>query len=240
MRPAGGQTPLVCALAAMSRQLELLDARSAAAAAQKRPEELERPGLRLRHARGWLTDAEAARQELMAEVPWQQEHITLWGQTHPLPRLTCWMADPGCIYTYSGLRNAPSPWTPAVSRLRDLVQAEAGCRFNSLLLNLYRDGRDRMGWHADDEPELDPEAPIASLSLGATRVFQLRPREPMAGQRQTLSLDLADGDLLLMDPPTQQHWLHQLPARRRVCEPRLNLTFRVLRPRGLGAAANRR
>ena len=104
-------------------------------------------------------------------------------------------------------------------------------RFNSLLLNLYRDGCDRMGWHADDEPELDPRAPIASLSLGAARSFQLRPRRPIGGELQTIHLELADGDLLLMDPPTQEHWLHQLPARRRLREPRVNLTFRVVRPR---------
>jgi len=197
---------------------------------------LERPGLRLRHRCCWLADAATIRAELLQEVPWQQEQITLWGKTHPLPRLTCWMADPGCAYTYSGLRNLPRPWTAAVARLRAMVEAEAGCRFNSLLLNLYRDGSDRMGWHADDEPELDPQAPIASLSLGATRSFQLRPRRTSPGERQRLSLELGDGDLLLMDPPTQRHWLHQLPARRRVLEPRLNLTFRVVRreprPRG--------
>lgn len=193
------------------------------------PQRLERPGLRLRHWHGWLGDTVAWRQALLAEVPWRQETIRLWGQTHPLPRLTCWMADPGCSYSYSGLVNAPNPWTPAVARLRTLVEEQAACRFNSLLLNLYRDGQDRMGWHADDEPELDPQAAIASLSLGAARSFQLRSRRPVRGERQRLSLELGDGDLLLMDPPTQEHWQHQLPARRRVSAPRLNLTFRVVR-----------
>ncbi len=210
------------------RQLELLEP----SAAEVVPALVERPGLRLRHWRGWLAPADTVREALLQEVPWRQEQITLWGQTHPLPRLTCWMADPGCSYTYSGLCNAPTAWTETVSRLRALVEAQAGCRFNSLLLNLYRDGRDRMGWHADDEPELDPEAPIASLSLGAARTFQLRPRRPIDGQRSTLSLELGDGDLLLMDPPTQQHWQHQLPQRLRVQQARLNLTFRRVRPRG--------
>lgn len=210
----------------MPLQADLFQAATATAGWQR----LERPGLRLRHWPGWLADAHVIRAALLAEVPWQQERITLWGRTHPLPRLTCWMADPGCSYTYSGLRNTPHPWTAEVSRLRQRVEAASGCRFNSLLLNLYRDGCDRMGWHADDEPELDPQAPIASLSLGATRSFQLRPRRPLEGQRQTLSVELGDGDLLLMDPPTQEHWLHQLPARRRVQQPRLNLTFRVVRP----------
>ena len=201
---------------------------------------LEQPGLRLHHWHGWLADAAAIRVAVIEEVPWRQERIRLWGQTHPQPRLSCWMADPGCLYSYSGLVNAPTPWTPTVARLRSLVEAQAGCRFNALLLNLYRDGHDRMGWHADDEAELDPAAPIASLSLGASRAFQLRPRRPIDGERPTLSLELADGDLLLMHPPTQQHWLHQLPARRRVKQARLNLTFRVVQACRAGSAASRR
>ncbi len=214
------------AVAVMRSQLELLQGSGAAAA----PQCLEQPGLRLRHWSGWLAEPGSIRAALLQEVPWQQEAITLWGRTHPLPRLTCWMADPGCTYSYSGLVNTPRPWSLTVARLRSLVELEVGCRFNSLLLNLYRDGRDRMGWHADDEAELDPAAPIASLSLGASRAFQLRPRRPIDGERPTLSLELGDGDLLLMEPPTQEHWLHQLPQRRRVQEPRVNLTFRVVRP----------
>jgi len=91
----------------------------------------------------------------------RQETITLWGRTHPLPRLTCWLGDPGCSYTYSGVRNAIEPWSQAVSELRALAEETVGCRFNSLLLNRYRDGCDKLDWHADDEVELSPEAPIA-------------------------------------------------------------------------------
>lgn len=211
----------------MSRQLDLLGPSPGC----ELPLLLERPGLKLRHWSAWLAEAPQMLDTLMAEVPWRQEAIRLWGRTHPLPRLTCWMADPGCSYSYSGLLQIPQPWRPAVSGLRARLQAQLGCRFNSLLLNLYRDGRDRMGWHADDEAELDPAAPIASLSLGAARSFQLRPRQPIDGERAVVTLELGDGDLLVMDPPTQQHWLHQVPARRRVGQPRLNLTFRVVRPR---------
>ncbi|MFM7086371.1 MAG: alpha-ketoglutarate-dependent dioxygenase AlkB family protein [Cyanobium sp.] len=232
---------------ALSRQLDLLDPpplpEPPGASRPTRPtplvspvpaaaERIERPGLRLRLWQDWLPQPEQALQLLLAEVPWRQEEITLWGQRHRLPRLTCWMADPGCTYRYSGLQQINTPWTPLVSRLRTQVEQAAGCRFNALLLNHYRDGHDRMGWHADDEPELDPEAPIASLSLGASRDFQLRPRRADdEGQRQTLQLPLGNGTLLLMDPPTQQHWQHQLPARRRVQTPRLNLTFRCVRQR---------
>ena len=186
-------------------------------------------GLRLRHWPGWLAEAPELMPRLRREVPWRQETVTVWGRTHLVPRLTCWMGDPGATYRYSGLLLLPEAWTPLVSALRQRVEEAAGCRFHAVLLNHYRDGHDRMGWHADDEPELDPEAPIASLSLGATRCFQLRPRRPGDdGRRETIALDLGNGDLLLMDPPTQRHWQHQLPARRGVRTPRLNLTFRRL------------
>ena len=201
---------------------------------------IERPGLRLRHWPAWLDSATADRllAQLRAEVCWKQEAITLYGRRHPLPRLTCWMADPGCGYRYSGLDNAIEPWSPAAAELREALQQLTGWRFNSLLLNRYRDGRDAMGWHADDEPELDPAAPIASLSLGAARDFRLRPRPsprrpavespPQGGA--PFNLPLASGDLLLMDPPTQHWWQHALPRRLRLDQERLNLTFRVVRP----------
>ncbi len=186
-------------------------------------------GLRLRHRPGWLAEAPELLPRLSAEVPWKQETVTVWGRSHRVPRLTCWMGDAGAVYRYSGLLLQPQAWTPLVSGLRQRVEEAAGCRYHAVLLNLYRDGDDRMGWHADDEPELDPAATIASLSLGATRRFQLRSRRPGEdGRRETVGLDLGDGDLLLMDPPTQEHWQHQLPARRGVRTARLNLTFRRL------------
>ena len=193
------------------------------------PLHLTRPGLRLRLWSGWLDGGADLLPRLRNEVPWRQETVSVWGRSHLVPRLTCWMGDAGASYRYSGLRLQPEAWTPLVSSLRQRLEQAAGCRFHAVLLNLYRDGHDRMGWHADDEPELDPEAPIASLSLGASRCFQLRSQRPGEdGRRETIALDLGDGDLLLMDPPTQRHWQHQLPARRGVRAPRLNLTFRRL------------
>jgi alkylated DNA repair dioxygenase AlkB len=217
-------------------------------------QQLHRPGLCLRHWLGWLSPAAAADllTRLQAEVPWKQEAITLYGRRHPLPRLTCWMADPGCGYRYSGLANVIEPWSSATAELREALHQLTGWRFNSLLLNRYRDGRDAMGWHADDEPELDPAAPIASLSLGARRDFRLRPRPsprrpagaappagydpqaPIGARAETnncapFNLALQNGDLLLMEPPTQLWWQHALPRRLRLQQERLNLTFRVVR-----------
>ena len=197
---------------------------------------LERPGLRLRLASGWLQAGgqhSCALRRLLADaLPWQQPELRLYGRLHRTPRLTCWVADAGCTYRYSGFSQAITPWIPELSALRERLEEELGIRFNSLLLNRYRNGGDRMGWHADDEPELDDQAPIASLSLGITRPlrFRPRPRDPLSQGEATFAIDLADGDLLLMDPPSQRHWQHALPARQRLLGERLNLTFRRLHP----------
>jgi alkylated DNA repair dioxygenase AlkB len=195
------------------------------------PERIHRQGLRLEVHRTWCRDhgwTEASLLDrLLADIPWRRDTITLFGRTHLQPRLMCWMGDPGAAYRYSGREQPLVPWHPEVSRLREALSVRAGCRFNSVLLNLYRTGDDSMGWHADDEPELDGEAPIASLSLGHRRTLLFRPRERT--RRERVSLELGEGDLLLMEPPTQRHWRHALPRRRRVGEARVNLTFRRVR-----------
>ncbi len=169
-------------------------------------------------------EAETLLAQLRAEVAWEQRSIRLFGQEVPQPRLTAWYGDPAARYTYSGLHWEPTPWTATLRHLRQRVEAATGTRFNSVLLNLYRNGRDSMGWHADDEPELGPTPAIASLSLGATRRFRLRPRPGTPAQ--PFGLDLPTGSLLLMRGPTQQHWQHALPKTARPIGPRLNLTFR--------------
>ncbi len=161
---------------------------------------------------------------LTAAVAWEQRRIVLFGKTHPQPRRTAWYGDPEARYAYSGLAWEPRPWLPALADLRQRLEAACEAHFNSVLLNLYRDGRDSMGWHADDEPELGPAPTIASLSLGATRRFRLRPRPGTAGT--AFGLDLPAGSLLLMRPPTQAEWQHALPKTARPVGPRLNLTFR--------------
>ncbi|MFZ9167627.1 alpha-ketoglutarate-dependent dioxygenase AlkB family protein [Vulcanococcus sp.] len=192
---------------------------------------LERPGLQLRHHPAWLQHEQfnttELRQRLQRELPWQQPLVTVYGRQHLTPRLSCWVADPGCSYRYSGQVQEITPWTPLLSELRDRLEQQLGVRFNSLLLNRYRSGADRMGWHSDDEPELDNHAPIASLSLGVARDLRFRPRH---GSEPAFAVGLDDGDLLVMDPPTQRHWQHALPARARVMTERINLTFRVIQP----------
>jgi alkylated DNA repair dioxygenase AlkB len=146
--------------------------------------------------------------------------MVMFGRRVAFPRLTAWYGDPGAAYTYSGVRNEPLPWTPLLRELRDRAAAAAGARFNSVLLNRYRDGRDGMGWHADDERELGRV--IASLSVGAVRTFELRHR----GDRERIALPLASGSLIVMAGDTQRHWTHRVPKDARAAGERINLTFR--------------
>lgn len=162
---------------------------------------------------------------LTAETGWRQDSITLFGKTHKQPRLHAWVGDAGCAYTYSGLRMEPDPWTPLLSDLRARVEEIAGARFNSVLLNLYRDGADSMGAHADDEPELGPRPVIASLSLGAERTLSFTHR---ARRHAALRLPLAHGSLLVMAGETQTHWKHAISKTARAVGPRINLTFRQI------------
>jgi alkylated DNA repair dioxygenase AlkB len=166
-------------------------------------------------------------EQLQQSLPWEQPSLRLFGRWHPIPRLQCWCADPGADYRYSGRPLPRAGWTEELMRLRSLATAITGKPFNSVLANLYRSGDDSMGWHADDEPELGPAPWIASWSLGASRDFAVRRK---GESRIYRSISLNDGQLLLMSPGVQQHWQHALPRRARVRAPRLNLTFRYVRP----------
>jgi alkylated DNA repair dioxygenase AlkB len=154
--------------------------------------------------------------------------IRLFGREVASPRLSCWIGDPGTAYVYSRTRFEPQPWPPALAALRMRVARACGADFNSVLANLFRDGRDAMGWHSDDEAELGPAPVIASLSLGAVRRFLFRPRH-VRGVRpagRTLELALPHGSLLRMSGATQRYYEHALPRAARIREPRINLTFR--------------
>lgn len=188
------------------------------------------PGLDMRLFPEWLgSEADVLFARLLAELPWQQRHVRLFGREIPEPRLTDWSADPGVRYRYSGIVLGESPWHPTVDALRHTLSTQCGVAFNSVLANHYRDGQDAMGWHADDEPELGPEPVIASLSLGATRRLELRHRHRR--DLPTCRLELASGALLVMAGRTQHDWQHRIPRERGIAAPRINLTFRrIIRP----------
>jgi alkylated DNA repair dioxygenase AlkB len=176
----------------------------------------------------WLTQEQATTlfARIVAETEWRQERIRTPGGWVDQPRLTAWLGEPDAVYIYSGIRNVPQPWTPAVGELCDTVSALCGIRFNSVLLNRYRSGIDSMGWHADHEPELGLEPVIASVSLGATRRFDLKHNATGV----TRSFRLTNGSLLVMRGQTQAQWRHRVPKEPTVSGERLNLTFRVVMP----------
>lgn len=163
---------------------------------------------------------------LLANTQWGQGEIKLYGKFHPEPRLTAWHGDEGKQYSYSGLTLHPLPWTETLLTIKARVDEAAGVTFNSVLLNLYRDGRDSNGWHQDNEPELGRNPVIASVSLGATRRFQMRHKRRADLPR--FDIDLEHGSLLLMSGPTQHFWQHQIPKTAKPVGQRINLTFRVI------------
>lgn len=178
----------------------------------------------------WLPpeDADALLDALREQVSWEIHRIRMFGREVDSPRLSCWIGDPEAVYTYSRRRFAPRPWPAALVPVRDRLREMSGEAFNSVLVNRYRDGRDRMGWHSDDEPELGSRPVIASVSLGATRRFALKPR----GQGASLALDLPHGSLLVMRGDTQARYRHALPGTARPVGERINLTFRRIVPAG--------
>ncbi|AKK68959.1 alpha-ketoglutarate-dependent dioxygenase AlkB family protein [Xanthomonas translucens] len=191
---------------------------------------LDLPGADLRWLPGWLAPAEAAVlfAHLLTAVNWEVHRIRLFGKLVDSPRLSCWIGDAQASYRYSGTRFAPHPWPPALQPLRERLAAETGVAFNSVLANRYRDGRDAMGWHSDDETELGPHLLIASLSLGATRRFVLRHRQQPALRQ---ALELSAGGLLLMGGETQRLYRHALPRTAKPVGERINLTFRNIAAR---------
>jgi len=164
-------------------------------------------------------------ERLLETVPWQQDEIVMFGKKTPLPRLTAWFGDRGASYTYSGITMQPHEWSEDLLVIKDVVESYAHVRFNSLLLNQYRNGQDGVAWHADDEPELGAQPVIGSLSFGAARKFQLRRKDDPNEKRE---IELSSGDLLVMSGNTQALWLHQVPKTSKVVGPRINLTFRQI------------
>jgi len=178
---------------------------------------------------GVFEDHAARMDALLEELPLRVEEVVVFGKRHPTPRRTSWHGDAGCAYRYSGRLFEPAPWTPALRAIRERLRALTGVEFNSALANHYRDGGDAMGAHSDDEPELGPtrdDIRIASVSLGAPRRFVLQHRRT----KDTREWSLGEGSVLVMGGALQHHWVHRVPRTRKPVGPRLNLTFRVVRP----------
>lgn len=166
-------------------------------------------------------------QALLNQTNWRQDKIRMFGKQIELPRLTAWYGDEGKAYTYSGISMLPDPWTQTLLSIKRRVDGAAHVQFNSVLLSLYRSGRDSLSWHQDDEPELGKNPVIASLSFGDTRSFQFRHKYKK--ELDTISVPLTHGSLLIMKGTTQQFWVHQVPKTAKPVGPRINLTFRVIR-----------
>lgn len=157
---------------------------------------------------------------------WVQDEIKIFGKTHPLPRLTAWYGNQNCLYRYSGIKNEAQTWTPHLLDLRNrILKVLPTANFNSVLLNYYRSGGDKVGWHSDNEKELGQNPIIASVSLGASRKFQLKHRVDRHLKKE---LELSSGSLLIMMGELQHFWKHQVPAQKKVTDARINLTFRNL------------
>jgi alkylated DNA repair dioxygenase AlkB len=181
----------------------------------------------LRYAPDWLDrdEADLLFRELRAgSVPWTQGTLALFGRERPEPRLTAWFGSED--YTYSGRTMRAAPWPACLASLRARVEREAGAPFNAVLLNLYRDGRDSMGMHSDDEPELGRDPIIASVSLGEARTFVLQPKKRSARHGRSYALELGHGSLVLMLGSCQHHYRHGVPKQPARSGERINLTFR--------------
>ncbi|WP_461789651.1 alpha-ketoglutarate-dependent dioxygenase AlkB family protein [Pedobacter sp.] len=175
-----------------------------------------------------LIGAQAGRQLMAALVdaaPWKQKIQQMYDRQVITPRLSAWYAD-AQTYDYTSLRrSSPNPWTPELLELRSLVESITRTRFNSVLLNYYRDGNDSVAWHSDNERILGSHPTIASVSLGQVRSFDFRAK---ADHRRKYAVRLEHGSLLVMKGDLQAHWEHRIAKSARPMRPRLNLTFRTV------------
>jgi alkylated DNA repair dioxygenase AlkB len=163
--------------------------------------------------------------QLVNDIPWQQDEIRVFGKIHPQPRLTALFGNEGKSYSYSNIKMQPHPWNALLQKIKSSVESVSGTNFTTVLLNLYRDGKDSNGWHADNEKELGTNPVIASVSFGTERIFQLK-HNMISNLKQNILLE--HGSLLLMKGTTQHFWKHQIPKTSKIIGSRINLTFRVI------------
>ena len=164
---------------------------------------------------------------LLSSLLWEADEIKMFGSLVKTARKVIWVGNPECTYTYSGVQKIPQAWTNELLQIKLKLEKFTGYTYNSCLLNLYHSGAEGMGWHSDDEKELDGTSPIASVSLGARRKFAFRHKQ----DKTTYPVFLEHGSLLIMHPPTQEYWHHSLLKTTTITSPRINLTFRKILPR---------
>lgn len=166
-------------------------------------------------------------EHLLKSISWRQEEIKMYGKVHPVPRMTAWYGYEGFNYKYSGIMCNPEPWTKELIDIKKVIEnflPEEN--FNSVLLNLYRNGNDKVSWHGDDEPELGINPIIASVSLGTTRRFDLKHKTEKG---LIFQIELLPGSLIVMKGSLQHNWLHQIPVQKKITTPRINLTYRTIK-----------
>lgn len=161
---------------------------------------------------------------LLNEIAWKNDEAIIFGKKIITKRKVAWYGDREFSYTYSKITKKALLWTAELLQLKELIEAKSGETFNSCLLNLYHNGEEGMAWHSDDEKDLKKNGAIASVSFGAERKFSFKHKET----KETISLNLENGSLLIMKGATQTHWLHRLPPTKKIHSPRVNLTFRTI------------
>jgi alkylated DNA repair dioxygenase AlkB len=172
----------------------------------------------------WISEDQANHyyQLFQKELPFEQGTITIFGKTHPIPRLEAFFGVSNQVYSYSGKTLKTNPFTLDLLEIKTKIEEITKEKFNCVLVNLYRDGKDSNGWHADNEPELGKNPTIASVTLGAMRRCDLKHNT----SKEKISIELNHGSLLIMKGEMQHFWKHQIAKTTKVSTPRINLTFR--------------
>lgn len=163
--------------------------------------------------------------EFLENIEWKQEEMNIYGKKIKLPRLTAWYGNNDKSYSFSGIILEPTNWTTDLLKIKNKIEIKCKANFNSVLLNLYRNGNDSISWHTDAEKELGKNPIIASVNFGATRKFQMRHRTT----KEKIEIDLQHGSLLIMKGELQHFWQHQVPKTKKKVNKRINLTFRIIK-----------
>lgn len=169
-----------------------------------------------------LKKSEYFYQQLLDNITWKHEELNMFGKKIVTKRKVAFYGNSGKTYTYSNKEKTALPWTEDLKSIKADLETQFDIKLNTCLLNLYNDGDEGMGWHTDDEKELEENGVIASLSFGANRKFSFKHKTT----KEKIDFYLNSGSLLLMREETQKNWLHQLPKTKKVHQPRINLTFR--------------